>query len=154
MTERDERLTFALLWAFVLFNYIYADIGMVFSIFIDPALLQRIQQGLGGSGAMTDAFFLGGAVLMEVSIATMLLSWLGSLRVARWANILAGILFTIVILFTLLGSGRVPPLNYYTFFQVIEIGATAYIAWRAWNWRPGATPESSASAMPARDSPG
>lgn len=136
MSERDERLTFSLLWIFALFNYVYADIGMLFSMFVFPGELERLQRGLGG---MADAFFLGGAILMEISFVAMLLSWLASYRVARWANILAGVLFTLAILAILFGPGRLPPLNYYTLYEVIEIATTSYITWRAWTWSPRGT---------------
>jgi hypothetical protein len=75
---------------------------------------------------------------MEVSFLTLLLSWIASHNVARWANIFAGILFTLVMAILLLaplGRGRLPPLNYYSFAAVVEIIATAAIIWRAWNWR-------------------
>ena len=36
MTDRDQRLTFVILWLFALFNYIYGDIGMIFSLFVSP----------------------------------------------------------------------------------------------------------------------
>jgi hypothetical protein len=132
MTDRDQRLSFVILWAFVLFNYIYGDIGMIFSLFVHADQLERIRQALGGSSG--DAFFLGGAVLMEVAFATLLLSWFAPHRVARWANLLAAILFTVVMAVIIFGKG-VPPPNYYTFAGVIEIAATVYIAWRAWKWR-------------------
>ena len=136
MTERDQRLTFVVLWVFAIFNYIYGDIGMVFSIFVHPEELVRLRQGLG-SGGMSDTFFLGGAILMEVAFATMLMSWIARHGVARWANILAGVLFTLVMAIITFARG-VPPLNYYSFCGVIEIVTTAYISWRAWNWRPSA----------------
>ena len=134
MTDRDQRLTFVILWAFVLFNYIYGDIGMAFSVLIHPEQAAKIQQMVSG-GPSTDLFFLGGAMLMEISFVTLLLSWLGRVAVARWANLLAGLLFTAVMLVVIFAGG-VPPLNYYSFFGAIEIAATAYIAWRAWHWRP------------------
>ena len=76
------------------------------------------------------------------SFVTMLLSWLASSPVARWANVIVGILFTLVmgvILLAPVARGRMPPLNYYSFCAVVEIIATVAIAWRAWNWRPGAS---------------
>ena len=133
MSDRDERLTFVILWTFVLFNYVYGDIGMIFSVLIDPAMVERIQRTVSSMGSI-DLFFLAFAALMEVSFATLLLSWLAPLRVARWANVIAGILFTLVMAVIIFGRG-VPPANYYTFVGVIEIAATAYIAWRAWHWR-------------------
>src|SRR5688500_18818018 len=133
MSERDERLTFVILWAFVLFNYIYGDIGMAFSVLIHPDEMLRLQEMVTGMGP-TDLFFLGGAVLMEIAILTLLLSWLAPHAIARWANIFAGVLFTIVMAVIIFARG-LPPLNYYTLYGLIEIVATAYIAWRAWSWR-------------------
>lgn len=135
MSDRDQRITFSLLWIFALFNYTYADIGMLFSMFVYAGAAERLRQGLGG-GAMTDAFFLGGAILMEIGFAAVLLSWLASHRIARWANIGIGALFTLVILAILFAPGGLPPLNYYTLYEGIEVATTAYIVWRAWNWRP------------------
>jgi hypothetical protein len=139
MTERDERLTFVILWLFALMNYIYGDIGMIFSLFAHPDQLERLRQGLTGGGN-DQIYFLGGAVLMNIAFLAMLLSWIGSRRTARWMNVGAGILFTLVMATILLAPllrGRMPPLNYYSFFAAVEIIATVTIAWRAWNWRPG-----------------
>ena len=141
MTERDERLTFVILWLFALMNYIYGDIGMIFSLFAHPDQLARLQQGLAGGGN-DQIYFLGGAILMNIAFLAMLLSWIGSPRTARWMNVGAGVLFTLVmatILLAPLVRGRMPPLNYYSFFAVVEIVATIAIAWRAWNWRQGET---------------
>lgn len=135
MSERDQRLTFALLWIFALFNYTYADIGMLFSMFVYPHALESLQRGLG-DGAMTDAFFLGGAILMEIAFVAILFSWLAGHRLARWTNIIVGTLFTLVILAILFASGRPPPLNYYTLYEVIEVATTSCIVWRAWRWAP------------------
>lgn len=138
MSERDQRLGFSLLWVFALFNYVYADIGMLFSMSLQPGELERVQRGLG-SRETTDAFFLGGAILMEISFVAMLMSWFASHRLARWANIIAGTLFTFVIGAILLGAGRIPPLNYYTLYEVVEIATTSYITWRAWHWSADAS---------------
>lgn len=142
MTDRDQRLTFVILWLFALFNYIYGDIGMIFSLLIHPEQVERLRQGLT-SGGMEDVYFLGGAILMNIAFLTLVLSWMASGRVARWANIGAGILFTLVMATLLLAPvarGRMPPLNYYSFCAVVEIIATVAITWRAWNWRPAAQP--------------
>jgi hypothetical protein len=127
--------TLTMLWIFVLFNYVYADIGTVFIIFTRPDLLERIQSGRFGSFQLTQGFLLGGAILMEICIAMIPLSWKLPRGPNRIANILVGTLFTAVILMTLLASGKVPPLNFYTFFQVIEICSTAAIVAIAWRWR-------------------
>jgi hypothetical protein len=132
---RDRKLTLAMLWIFVLFNYVYADFGTFALILMRPDMLERFQSGQFGSVHFTGWFMLAAAALMEIPIAMVLLSWLLDDRNNRRANIAAGTLMTLVILFTLLGAGRVPPLDFYTFFQVIEIAATAAIVRLAWRWR-------------------
>jgi uncharacterized protein DUF6326 len=137
MNDRDRRLTFVILWLFALFNYVYGDIGMIFSLFVHPSRVERLREGLT-SGGMEDAFFLGGAILMNIAFLTMLLSWLGSRRVARWTNVFAGILFTLVmaaLLLAPLSRGHPPPLNYYSFCAVVEIVTTLAITWRALRWK-------------------
>ena len=138
MTDRDRRLTFVILWLFTLMNYIYGDIGMIFSLFVHPDQLVRLQQGLTGGGN-TDLYFLGGAIFMNIGFLMLPMSWLASQPVARTANIAAGILFTLamaLILLAPLGRGRMPPANYYSFFALVEIVATVTIVWRAWKWSP------------------
>jgi lysylphosphatidylglycerol synthetase-like protein (DUF2156 family) len=140
MTDRDQRLTFVILWIFAVFNYVYGDIGMIFSLIAHPDQMGRMGQMLTASGK-ENLYFLGGAVLMEIAFLTMLLSWLASYSVARWMNILAGILFTVVmgtLLLAPVARGHMPPLNYYSFCAVVEIIATVTIVWRAWNWRAAA----------------
>jgi len=140
MTDRDQRLTFIILWLFTLMNYIYGDIGMLFSLTVDPAMLARLQHGLT-SGGHVDAYFLGGAVFMEIAFLMLPVSWLASQRVARMANVGAGVLFTLAmaaILLAPIGRGQAPPANYYSFCALVEIIATLTIVWRAWNWRQAA----------------
>jgi len=132
--DRDRRLTLSLLWSFVLFNYIYADFGTFATILMKPELFERFQSGQFGSVHFSQWFMLAAAVLMEIPISMVILSWLLRRRSNRMANIVAGTIMTLVILFTLFGAGKVPPPNFYTLFQVIEIAATAAIALYAWNW--------------------
>ena len=139
VSMRDAKLTFAFAWIFVLFNYVYADIGSVFMVISRPELMARLQGGLYGSVALTQWVFIGGAILMEICIAMIPLSWMLGHKANRRANLAAGTLFTLVILLILFGSGRVPPLNFYTFFEIVEIATTSWIVWRAWRWKSAAT---------------
>jgi hypothetical protein len=132
---RHVETTLALAWSFVLFNYVYADIGTFAVILMHPEILAKFQTGAFGSVHLTKWFMLGAAVLMEVPISMILFSRLLAYRANRRANLAAGALMTVVILFTLFGAGRVPPINFYTLYEAIEIAATAAITWYAWRWR-------------------
>jgi hypothetical protein len=141
MSDRDQRLTFVILWVFAMMNYIYGDIAMIFSLFVHPEQLTRLQRGLT-AGGREDLYLLGGAIFMNIAFLMLPVSWFASYRIARLANFGAGIIFTVAmaaILLAPLARGRVPPANYYSLFALIEIIATGTIIWRARNWRPSVT---------------
>jgi hypothetical protein len=80
---------------------------------------------------MTQGFLLGAGILVEIPIAMVLLSRVLKYRANRWANIAAGLVMTAVQCATLVLT---PPLAYYVFFSILEIGCTALIVWYAWTW--------------------
>jgi hypothetical protein len=134
MPDIRERLT--LLWLFALLNYLYADVIALWALLgAPPADTPHLGQvALGGS-----------AILMEIPIAMILASRLLPLRANRLANIVAGILVTVVNGFLtyippLVGWGRPPALPEYLFFATIETVCTSVIIWQAWTW----------SALPAQ----
>ncbi len=129
------KLTLSIFWAFVLFNYVYADIGTFAYILMHPALFEKFQTGTFGSAHIGKEFMLAASVFMEIPIAMVLLSWVLPHGLNRWANILSGAIMTGVIIFTLVGTLRVPDMSFYVFFQVIEILSTLAIVWIALTWR-------------------
>lgn len=124
----DMKVKLSILWIFVLFNYLYADVLTL----MDPELFKQFITGNVGGIHFTQGFLLGAAILMEIPIAMVLLSRVLKHRVNRWANIIAGILMTVV-QFSSLFFGS-PPTMYYIFFSIIEIACTALIVWYAWKW--------------------
>jgi hypothetical protein len=131
--DKNVKLTLSIAWCFVLFNYIYADFGFFAKILMKPALIERFQSL--GAVYFSDWLMLVLAAMMEIPVAMVLLSWVLSYKANRVANIAAGIIMTAVIMVTLFGALKIPPLDFYTFFQTIEIAATATITWYAWKWR-------------------
>jgi asparagine N-glycosylation enzyme membrane subunit Stt3 len=106
---------------------------------MDANLLRQYFTGTVGGMQMTQGFLLGASVLMEISIAMVLLSRVLKYRLNRLFNIIAGIITTVVQIATLL-MGK--PTMYYIFFSVIEISCTAFIVWYAWTWRNTADSQS------------
>jgi ABC-type Co2+ transport system permease subunit len=47
----------------------------------------------------------------------------------RWANIILGVIYTLIILITMPGSWA-----FYIFLGIVEGVLTALIVWYAWNW--------------------
>jgi drug/metabolite transporter (DMT)-like permease len=117
---RDKRVILSTLWIFALLNYIYADI---FTLFFNPeALTMKMSQGS----------VLAFAVLMETAIVMVLLSRVLKYGANRWASIIAGIIHTALVSWTLFGE---TPLPFYILFASIEIACTLFIVWYAWRWR-------------------
>lgn len=118
----DRKGILSTLWIFLMFNYIYLDIAVMN---FNPGMYQRIASGL------TEDLVLGFAALMEIAIAMPLLSRVLKYGANRWANIIAGVVFTAFVALTVF-SGN-PPL-YYLFIATIELATTAFIVWYAWTW--------------------
>lgn len=125
-----ERLS--LLWLFALLNYLYADVMALWALLgVAPADTPHLGQwALGGA-----------AILMEIPIAMIVAARLLPHRANRLANIIAGIILTVVNGFLtyippLLGWGKPPGLPEYLFFATIETVCTVYIVWKAWTWSP------------------
>ena len=128
MHDTKERLS--LLWIFALLNYLYADVLALFAFVGSPNSAPHLPQWA----------LLGSAVLMEIPIAMIVASRLFPFRANRWANIIAGVVLTLVngfltfVLPLTNGAFRDPVYPAYVFFATIETVCTLIIIWRAWTW--------------------
>ena len=127
---KDRKVILSTLWIFAVLNYLYADVigGK------DPEALKQLITGTVGSLQINEGFLLGAAILMETSIAMVLLSRVLKYRANRWANIIVGIINTAAVSLSLFATGAMPTF-YYMFFAAIEIPCTLFIVWYAWKWR-------------------
>ena len=127
--RRDTRVVLQSVWIFAVLNYLYCDLlGLMHA----PDLQAYLDGNIGGI-EVTTGFLLGAGVLMEMPILMVLVSRLARRRVARIASIAAGSLMTLVQLASLgFGSETTP---HYYFFSLVEVSATAFIVWTAWQWR-------------------
>lgn len=137
IVEMDMKVKLSTLWLFAILNYLYCDVvGLM-----DSELLRQYMTGSVGGMHITQGFLLGASILMEISIAMVLLSRVLKYRANRFANIIAGTITTLVQISTLfMGSSSM----YYIFFSIIEIGCTSLIVWYAWKW---ANPEGQPQAI-------
>jgi len=137
MQDTKERLS--LLWLFALLNYLYADVVALFAIVGSP--------NLADAPHLSPWALMGSAVLMEIPIAMILACRLLPFRANRLANIIAGVVLTVVNGFLtfvppLTGWGRPPALPEYLFFATIETVCTSVIVWQARTWSGGRAPSS------------
>ena len=119
----DRKVLLSTLWIFAVLNYIYAD---VFTLFFNPAAHT-------GTAAMTARAALVFALLMETSIAMVILSRVLKRGANRGANIAAGIFHTGFVTWSLFGQ---PPKPFYLVFVAVEIACTLLIVWLAIKWKP------------------
>ncbi len=118
---KDRKVVLSTLWIFAMFNYIYND---VFGLYFNSTALKE-------TVAMPQEGVLVFAVFMEIAIAMVLLSRVLKYRANRWANIIAGIFNTGLVIWSLTGT---TPLPFSAFFSSIEIVCTLFITWYAWKW--------------------
>lgn len=125
---KDRKPILSTLWIFVTLNYLYCDV----LAHMDPEVLNQLIVGNLGFVKITPEFLLAGSILMEIPIALVLLSKVLKYKVNRWANILAGIVMTLVQISSVFAGELTPS---YAFFSVIEIATTSFIIWYAWTWK-------------------
>ncbi len=77
---------------------------------------------------MSPGFLLAAGALVEIPMAMVLLSRVLDSRAARWVNVGAASLMTIVQVGSLMAKVPAP---YYLFFSAIEIACTVAIVWYA-----------------------
>ena len=128
MHDTKERLS--LFWIFALLNYLYADVLALFAFVGSPNSAPHLPEWA----------LLGSAVLMEIPIAMILASRLLQFRANRLANIIAGLILTLVngfltfVLPLTNGYFRDPVYPAYVWFATIETVCTLVIIWQAWTW--------------------
>ncbi len=124
-TKVDVKLRLSALWITVMFCCVYADILG----FYDKELLAEIMKGnMGPLGPITQELKLGVAVMMSIPAIMVFLCLALKRRLGRWVNIIAGALFTVIILITL----SMNPWIYYIYFGILEVLITSFIVWLAW----------------------
>ena len=129
----DRKVVLSTLWIFAILNYAFADIiGLFFNPVLQPEEHERVLSGYVGDIQITQGFVLVSAVLMETAILMVLLSRVLPHGANRWANILAGLLHSAVVIWSTTGGA----VNvFYAFFATIEVACTLFIVWYAWTWR-------------------
>ena len=120
------KMKLSALWVSLMLCYIYGD---YFGLY-EPGKLQGMLEGqMGPLGPTTQGVLLGTAVLMAIPSAMVFLSLVLKPRANRWANIILGGIFTVIMLITMPGAWA-----FYIFLGIVEVVLTAMIVWHAWNW--------------------
>jgi len=105
-------------------NMLKADI---LSLFI-PGATDELAKTSASTGASIPQLMLGGAIMMEISIAMIILSRVLKHSVNRWGNIIVSL---ITIAFVVGGGVSYP---HYIFIAAVEVICLLSIIWFAWKW--------------------
>ena len=120
------KLKLSLLWASLMFLYIYNDF---ISLYL-PGTLDDVAAGsMGPLGQANDWLLLGVAVLVGLPGLMIFLSSGLPAAISRWANIVVGTLYTVVEIATFFDSAL-----FYQVVVVTEIALTVAIVWHAVKW--------------------
>jgi uncharacterized membrane protein HdeD (DUF308 family) len=131
-TEKEEakinvKMKLSALWIALMFLYIYADIIS----FYRPGQIEEMISGQMGPFPATQGSLFIASILMMIPAIMVFLSLTLKPKVNRWANILFGVLYTVVNIMNLMGDAWA----YYLFFGIAEIVLTSLIVRYAWLWR-------------------
>ena len=123
----NVKMKLSALWIAAMFCYLYADV----KAFYMPGFIEQIISGDVAGFQITQAFLLGSAIIMVIPAVMVFLSLILKAKANRWANIILGIIYTGVILMTMLMPGD---WAYYYVFAIVEVVLTSLIVWYAWRW--------------------
>ncbi|HVF24585.1 MAG TPA: DUF6326 family protein [Anaerolineales bacterium] len=122
----NVKLKLSALWVAMMLLYIYADILRLFM----PGQIEEMLAGKMGPFPATQGSLLAASILMIIPAVMVFLSLTLKPKVNRWANIIAGILYTLVNISNLIGETWA----YYILFGIVEIILTLLIVWYPWKW--------------------
>jgi hypothetical protein len=125
------KLKLSALWTSVMFCYIYADYFELFK----PGKLERIIAGNGPLGQTTQGVLVIASLVLAIPSVMIFVSVALKAAVNRRVNIIAGSLYTVIIMFTASRNWA-----FMRMYGVIEIVLTGLVVWYAWKWpRHGVT---------------
>ncbi len=114
------------LWTSLMLCYIYGD---YFGLY-QPGKLQGMLEGrMGPLGRTTQGVLLGTSVLVAIPAVMVFLSLTLAPGLNRWANIILGLLYTLIMLVTMPGAWA-----FYVFLGIVEVALSLLIVWTAWKW--------------------
>jgi hypothetical protein len=135
--KTDTKVLLSTLWIVVMINMLIADI---LALYI-PGSAEELMNTSASAGTPIPLLMLGAAIMMEISIAMIILSRVLKSGVNRWVNIIVSF---ITIAFVVGGGASYP---HYIFVATVEVICLLLIIWIAWKWR---NPEGQPVTQPAR----
>jgi len=120
----ETKVLLSTLWIVVMINMLKADI---LSLYI-PGSAEELAKTAASAATPIAQLMLGGAIMMEISIAMIILARVLKYKINRWTNIITSI---ITIAFVVGGGVSYP---HYIFIATVEVICLFLIIWTAWKW--------------------
>jgi hypothetical protein len=118
----DVQIKLSALWVALMLTYLLGDVLRIFSGDFKPGEIGGMQ--------VSQAMYLGMAILMVIPVAMVFLSLTLNQPVNRWANIVVPIVFFV---FNLIGLPTYPS-AYDKFLIVVGLVFNVLTVWYAWKW--------------------
>ncbi len=118
----DVQIKLSILWVALMLTYLLGDVLRIFS--------GDFKAGEIGGMQVTQAMWVGIAILMVIPIVMVFLSLTLNYSVNRWANIIVAIFF---FGFNLIGLPTYPS-AYDKFLIIVGLVFNALTVWYAWKW--------------------
>lgn len=128
------RIRLALLWATLMFLYIYND---YFSLYL-PGTIENMSAGrIGPLGPATPPILVGVSIMLAVPALMIYLSAALPPAVSKWLNVTLGVAYTAIEILTFFGSAL-----FYQIVVALEVAVTLLIVWTAIRWPRASAPRS------------
>jgi hypothetical protein len=123
MIEMEEiRIKLSALWVALMLTYLLGDVLRIFSGDFKPGEIEGMQ--------VTQALYLGLAILLVLPVVMVFLSLTLNYPVNRWANIILAI---VLFVFNLIGLPTYPSV-YDKFLIISGLVFNVLTVWYAWKW--------------------
>ena len=122
MEMEEIKIKLSGLWVALMLTYLLGDVLRIFSGDFIVGEIEGMQ--------VTEALYLGMAVLMVIPVVMVFLSLTLKHSANRWANIILPIFFFV---FNLIGLPTYPS-AYDRFLIVVGLAVNALTVWHAWKW--------------------
>jgi Family of unknown function (DUF6326) len=129
----NVKIKLALLWASLMFLYIYAD----YFELMTPGKLESMMQLKTPMGPTSPDLLIIFSLLLIVPALMIVLSIFLVPRLSKWINLIAGVIYaaiSILIIISSIGSGWH---RFYVLYNVTELIVLTTILWQAWQWPYG-----------------
>lgn len=130
----NVKIKLALLWASLMFLYIYAD----YFELMTPGRLENMMQLKTPMGPASPDLLVIFSLLLIVPGLMIVFSIFLTPRLSKWANLTTGVIYAAISILIIISSVGSDWHRFYVLYNFVELFVLMTILWQAWHW-PGKT---------------